>query len=444
MKTPQEAKLPSWFTYTLIISLGCILLLMPVHALLSTWGGTTVGPLWLWKSWKEILLAIVSAVTLGWIVSTPSVWRGLFSDRIIQLAIGFVVLVFVIAALNASVVGLEATAVGVAGLLRYLVAAFLAFILFRFGNVSWKKIARHLGMTIITIGAIVSAIGLLQVTVLPRDLFEHFGYEKGVTIAPFMTIDENPDAPRAFSTLRGPNEFGAYLIVPLILALVLVRHIGWRVMLAVLIGAGIFASVSRSAWIGTVVALTALAVLSYGLGIVRTKRFVFGVLAVVVLTCGLIVSAMSVPSLRLAIFRSSPTDTSLTEGSTDLHLLTTVGGVQRVATNPFGCGPGCSGPASFYSDDAKLSENYYVQVAEETGLIGLGLWLAVAWQVIRRLYEYKKDMVVRGLLASFVGLSVIGLWLHVWADDPLSLTWWGLAGAALGYYASASRAKALR
>ena len=35
------------------------------------------------------------------------------------------------------------------------------------------------------------------------------------------------------------------------------------------------------------------------------------------------------------------------------------------------------------------------------------------------------------LFASGVGLSVVGVWLHVWADDPIALSWWALAGAVL-------------
>jgi len=38
------------------------------------------------------------------------------------------------------------------------------------------------------------------------------------------------------------------------------------------------------------------------------------------------------------------------------------------------------------------------------------------------------DVEAKLLLASFIGLSVVGLFLHVWADDPTAMTWWGLAG----------------
>ena len=49
-----------------------------------------------------------------------------------------------------------------------------------------------------------------------------FGYDKLLTIAPYVLLDSNQDALRAFATMRGPNDFGSYLLLPLLLALALV------------------------------------------------------------------------------------------------------------------------------------------------------------------------------------------------------------------------------
>ena len=430
--------LPSWLERTLIVSLGLILLLMPVHAFFSTWGGTAIGPLWLWKSWKEILLAVVATATVGWLVSNPGARRAVLGDRLAQLVTAFAGLCFVLAAFHLPDVGAAATSAGLASDLRYMIMASLAFVLFRFGNLDWAVTKKRVLTALVTVGAILGIVGLLQVTVLPRDLLTHFGYDKDLTIAPFMVIDENPDAPRAFATLRGPNEFGAFLILPLVAGLLFVARKKWEIAAALLASLGILLSVSRSAWLGALAAVVALMALTYGSDLLRSKRFIYSGIAVIIAICLVVFSALSVPALRLAIFRSSPTDTSLTEGSTDQHWLATIGGVARVAQNPLGCAPGCAGPASYYSDSPKISENYYVQVAEEVGVVGLVLWVAIVWQVCTRLYAQRKDLLARALLASFVGFSIIGLWLHVWADDPLSLMWWGLAGAVLGYYAHAS------
>lgn len=417
---------------------------MPAHAFLSTWGGTAIGPLWLWKSWKEIVLVLLGAATISWVLWNVGARQLVLRDRLAQVIAAYVVLTVVLAAVNLSQTGAEATSAGLAMSLRYILIAFIAFVLFRFAKWDWSLVAKKALLILAIGGAVLAVLGILQVTVLPRDLLTNFGYEKNVTIAPFMTIDENPDAPRAFATLRGANEFGAFLILPLVASLLAIKHKGWRLTIAFVIVWGIFLSVSRSAWIGAFLALVALPVLMYGRAFVRSKWFVYGSIVSVFMAVLLVVAATSVPSLRLAIFRSSPTDTSLTEGSTDQHLLATLGGLERVGQNPYGCGPGCSGPASYYGPEPRISENYYVQIAEEVGIAGLVLWLAIAYLVAVRLYEQRKDALARALLASLAGISAIGLLLHVWVDDPLSLTWWGLAGAVLGYYASAYRKKTVR
>jgi len=405
---------------------------MPFHALLSTWGGTSIGPLWLWKSWKEIALAALSIVTMVWAVWNKTARKAIFQDRLAQLILAYVGLSLMLTLVHMSDVGAAATSAGLAMNLRYMAIAFLTFVLFRFAKWDWATIRERVLVSLAILGVVLSVIGILQVAVLPRDLLVNFGYNKDTTIAPFLTIDENPHALRAFATLRGPNDFGAFLLLPLLASLVVFKKRSWKAAGALIIAVGILSSVSRSAWIAAIVGMVVLLALTYGSGFLRSKRFIYGAVVGVVVTVALIVSAVSVPSLRLAIFRSSPTDPSLTEGSTDQHALATLGGLERVAQNPLGCGVGCAGPASYYGHDAKISENYYVQIAEEVGVAGLALWFAIAYIVAKRLYEQRQDILARALLASFAGLSVIGLWLHVWSDDPLSLTWWGLTGTVLG------------
>lgn len=77
------------------------------------------------------------------------------------------------------------------------------------------------------------------------------------------------------------------------------------------------------------------------------------------------------------------------------------------------------------------------------GVIGLVLWVLIFVTVMYRLWQRRQDWLATALFASGVGLSAIGFWLHVWSDDPLSLTWWALTGIVLGYYASVSGKKAV-
>lgn len=190
---------------------------------------------------------------------------------------------------------------------------------------------------------------------------------------------------------------------------------------------------SRSAWIGFVVMMAILAFLL----LPREKLWLWLKLsAVPALIVGVIIVwvAVTVPVARLAIFHSSPGDPHLLEGSTQKHWEATMESIQAIVEKPLGTGPGSAGPASFYNteDVPKLSENYFVQIGQEVGLIGLLLFLAICIVLVRELYR-QRNWLSTCLLASFAGLSCVNLLLHGWADDPTAMTWWGLAGLLLAH-----------
>lgn len=422
------------------IGLGLILLVMPVHALVSTWGGTGLGPLWLWKTWKEIVLVVVAGLFGLWLARHAEQRKAFVREPLVGLAGIYILLTLALAVLFSYSNSLEATLAGVAMNLRYIVIALVAYGVIRFGAVRYEAYRSLIGRWLLGVGVGLAVFGLLQVTVLPPDTLTYVGYDKETTIAPYMLIDQNEGALRAFATLRGPNDYGAFLILPLLLGLMLMRRRRWvGAVVVCVIAAAIVASGSRSAWIGALLAIAVWVALRLGRRIMASRVFWYGALTTLVFAAGLIYTALHVPALRLAVFHSSPGDSSLTEGSTDQHWIATRDGIVRVVRDPLGCGPGCAGPASYYGETPRISENYVVQIAEEVGVFGLIVWLAIVGLVGYRLYTYRQDWLARALLASGVGLMAIGLWLHVWSDDPLSLTWWALAGVVLGGHAGARR-----
>ncbi|MGH8466822.1 MAG: O-antigen ligase family protein, partial [Pseudomonas sp.] len=107
-------------------------------------------------------------------------------------------------------------------------------------------------------------------------------------------------------------------------------------------------------------------------------------------------------------------------------------GLADLANEPFGRGPGTAGPASAHnSQPARIAENYYLQIGQETGWLGLGLFVAIVWMVGRRLWHRRSDPLARALFVSLIGLSFISLVQHAWTDDTLAILWWGLAGVAM-------------
>lgn len=426
--------MPTWLTGLLLAGLSIIFILMPVHAFFSTWGGSTIGPLWLWKSWKELLLVVLALPVLVWLLTERDTLKQLAKKPLVIAMVAYLALSSILTAVYWGQNGADASLAGLAMNLRYLGIASLAYLLFLYGDISgvWLNRGKWL---VVCAGVFVAVLGILQVLVVPSDALAQFGYDEDTTIAPAVLIDDNPGLLRAFATLRGPNDFGAFLVLPIVLVLAYFRRLPLWVSMTMLgfMGIALLLSSSRSAWLGMIVALAAYGLYAAGKKVSKISIVTICVLGVVS-AASLFYATMSVPLLRQAIFHSSPGDSSLTEGSTDQHISATIGGVQRVIGEPLGCGLGCAGPASYYGNDARISENYFVQIAEETGVIGLIFFLTIVGLVLFQLHTATNQRTLsRALVAAGLGYVVIGQLLHVWSDDPLSITWWMLVGAMIGY-----------
>ena len=425
--------MPTWLSRTLFVGLGMVFVLLPFHAFISTWGGTAIGPLWLWKSWKELLLTALFLLLLAWLVSSPQRLRVLFSKSYVLLLGLYVLLTLVLTAVFFGENGSEATTAGLAMNLRYLLVAVLAYALFLYGGLGESWLKRSVWFLVVA-GTLVAILGIIQVLLLPSDFLARFGYDEA-TISPATLIDDNPDLLRAFATLRGPNDFGAFLILPIVAVIAYSKRLpAWAVVTPMFFMSwALVLSSSRSAWLGALAAIAVFASV-YATKRLSRRSILSGLAALILVGVVGLYAAINLPILRMAIFHSSPGDSSLTEGSTDDHLTATLSGIERVAASPFGCGPGCAGPASYYGDNPKISENYFVQIAEEVGVLGLVLFAALLIVIGRRLFRLARSQILaRVLLAVLAGHVIIGLLLHVWADDPLSMTWWLLIGAVLGY-----------
>ena len=99
---------------------------------------------------------------------------------------------------------------------------------------------------------------------------------------------------------------------------------------------------------------------------------------------------------------------------------------------PLGQGPGTAGPASFRNDNpARISENYFIQIGQEVGILGLLLFVAINIGIARELWVRRDQLLSLVLLTSLAGLTLVNLISHAWADDTLGLIFWGLAGIAI-------------
>ncbi len=426
-----------------------IMLLLPFHAFISTWGGTTIGPLWIWKAWKEVLLAVL--VVLGFVQCFVDrellhiLWRSWVTRLIVIYGVLHVVVALVVGnQMNALVFGL---AINLRIVSFLLVSEIVGYYL--------KPSRRELLYILLIPAGGVVLFGLLQMFVLPYDLLSWFGYKANVTIAPYNTIDQQLNQLRAMSTLRGPNPLGAYLILPGIVLFWMIweylrkyrkKHLtpdlvrlGLVVSSFVALLAVLYYSHSRSAWLGFIAALGLYIFMSVSRSL-KLALLSIG-LAGMVLVGGGIYEYRNTPFVQNVILHDNP-KIGPEETSNQGHIDSLKQAVSDIAERPLmGCAPGCAGPASFYDEDgARLAENYYLQVGQEVGLLGLLLFAGISVLVGLELYRRRLESMALIMFVTLIGISVANLLLHVWADDTLAYIWWGIAGVILATIpASSSR-----
>lgn len=414
------------------IGLLAVLFLVVLHAPITVWLGTILPEQQtLIKAWKEILLTALAVLAVV-LTTKRRLWSKVIHNPAILLCLAYID----IHLLLALIFGGEKVAV-VAGLmidLRFIVMFLLMYCLLLLR----PQALRRVFATVASGALAVVGFGLLQITVLPDNVLSGIGYDKNNTIAPYITIDSNPDYVRINSTLRGPNPLGAIIVIYISLAAayLLQRYkvvdIKQKVGLIVgsLAGAAVlFASYSRSAYVAFVAAMGVLLLAGRR---VNKRILILGGIGVVWLG-GLVLLTAQSDWFSNVILHEDPESTVVSK-SNDEHLQSLSTGWQRMISEPFGHGVGSTGSASLYDTDGGndiIIENYYFFIAHETGWLGLLLFVGLFGYVLLLLWRVRSDWRAKGLFASGIGLGLVGILLPVWADETVAIVWWGLAGAFL-------------
>ncbi len=409
--------------------IAAILVLLPFHVLLTTWIGSNIGHLDLIRIWKEIITLLLLPFVAWLIFNDFSLRKWFLRSWIVRLFGLYIILHFGLGAwalthhqlngsafiysliINLRFVGFFLLTAVLASRTPYLVK-------------NWKNL-------ILWPATAVIIFGIIQVVALPQDFLRHFGYSPQ-TIPAYQTVDANVDYQRIQSTLRGANPLGAYLILIIPALLYIARRN--RIFLAgTLLGATfvLFYTYSRSAWLGLILTLAALVALS---GKIKFKKkiTVTAVLLVLIIIAGLMQLTRSNQTAQDTLLHTSTSSTSLVT-SNEARIAAIKAGARDVVHQPLGRGPGTAGPASFRNESqpARISENYFLQIGQEVGVIGMALIVAIIAIVAWQLWQRRDEQLARILLVSFVGLTFVNLISHAWTDDTLAYLWWGLAGVAL-------------
>lgn len=422
MKRVLFEYIPAWL---LLMVFGFIV----VHAPLTVWIGThapaLAEPV---KAWKELLTG-VALLLIGIELYRQRQIKAFAATPVLAALLVYVVLHLMMISIYPQ--GVSATVAGLMIDLRY-VAYFLAVYGFLRLYPQYHQPFVRVGV----VGAVIVVGFAVLELFLPKDILTTLGYGPH-TIEPYLTVDKNPNYIRYNSTLRGPNPLGAYASMVLAGAAAFAAA-RWRVLgawaRAVLIGlaaasaVAVWVSYSRSAVIGAVVALAVVAGVRYGRQVPR--RAWYAVAAVVLLIAIGLYAARNTSFVENVIVHNNPS-TGASIDSNTAHAASLLQGLQRMVTEPLGAGIGSTGSASLLGNDGMIIENQYLMIAHEAGWLGLILFVYAFCLLLEQLYRRRADWLALAVFASGVGLAVVGLMLPVWADDTVSIVWWGLAAIAI-------------
>jgi hypothetical protein len=401
-----------------------------IHAPLTVYVGSHFPELaTIIKGWKEVLIAI-AALLVGIKMTMRGQWRTLRYDYLGWAILGFWGIH--IGSLAWSGAAPEAMLAGLLIDLRYTVFA-AAIYHFLILYPRYRQSFLRVGV----VGAVIVLGFAVMQLFLPADILRVIGYSES-TIAPYLTVDKNPDFIRYSSTLRGPNPLGAYAIIVLSVAaafLVSRRHMFsqktkeaglWALTIAGAVA--LWVSYSRSALVACIMAIALVLIVKYG-GTMR-KQLIIGSSVLIVLASIGLFAARDTNFVQNVILHNNPT-TGAEIDSNSGHISSLQEGLMRVGKEPLGAGVGSTGSASLLGDEPFIIENQYLMIAHEVGVIGLVFFLVIYITFLHRIWLQRRDWVALGVWASGIGLGLVGLLLPVWADDTVSLVWWGLAALVL-------------
>lgn len=275
--------------------------------------------------------------------------------------------------------------------------------------------------------AFLSVLGLIEVLVIgegPRTIL-YLATTEGATEG--TTLNNTFHAGgylglRESSTMFGPLTFGLLCMVGLIVWWVYRRN----PLPAALIGLGLLASLTRSAWVGTIVAITVLA-----FAMAQKKRLLqYGAL-------GLLLFAVSVPFLGLSdyLFATRTGEDPSAEG----HKESLIDGLRYISDHPFGAGPGNAGSYAAKNNANAISfEGTYLQLSTEYGMLTTLCFLGFLVSALRSAWRLQTRLgySATAILAGF-GTAIVFAALH--QDLPLQSWIWFPVGLAIRSSESASK-----
>lgn len=390
------------------------LALLPWHAFLKTWTaslflGSNADFLPITSNvaslWKEILLIIILFCLF---ILTRR--EKIFLNKSLLVGFGAYILSIIIWG-GASSPSLSAFILGLRTDLLFLVALAGGYYAAHF--LEAENIQKLL--KVLTISLILCFSIFLLFWIFIPNIGLHFGYSpyqssyvenKPLPIYHCIFLGDSC-LPRLQASAAGPNQAASLAILLLGLLAILPVH----PLFFTLPFLALFLTFSRSAFVGTIIALfTQL-----------TNKWKLRV------SLGLLVILSILFALAPAI---------ITHGLSSLeHWEKTTDGIQRILQQPWGSGLGSVGPVArrlFGENNALISENWYLQIGEEAGIVTMFLLILLTIGIIKNLLS-SKNKFSKVIGAVLLATSIQALFLHLWEDSVVTMLIWFWVGVGLCY-----------
>jgi hypothetical protein len=427
-------KLPTYLRWSAL----ALLVYMPLHLLLAQSLSLFTGGLAAWKITKDIVLFAAALLAGVYILGQREKHLPGPVLILLTLIISYAALHLLFVVLNPSL-DLETALLATVYNTRLFWALILGYAashgLKRSEQAAWQATCMR---WLLATSVVVALLGVVQYF-LPADFMEHLGYGLDRGAKPSFAIDDKPDLPRIFSTLRDPNSLGAFLLLPIAIAasrLLSAFKIekGKRltsILFLAALGTALLLTFSRSAWLGAV------ATIAY-LGIQTTrshkwiqidKRYLVGIGIFVAAAVVSVVVWRDQYFVQNLVWHGDEATVELDPNEKRLRYFQQ--SIDASIEQPLGHGPGMAGIVSIRNPNGGfLPENYYLQIAYEVGILGLTLFVAIQVLIYRQLSRQFTTLSYV-LRASFGGLLISSLLLHTWSNEAVMYSWWMLAGVAL-------------
>lgn len=415
-------RLPAYIVYALIVY-------MPFHVFLTQSVSLATGGLNEWKVAKDVVLILALILTLV-LVWGQRKGTKLF-NRLVLASVLYGLIYLVVWAVNPDIYR-QTALLGTLYNTRVVGYALLGV----GANILAPQLLseKRLIKVVVSVAAMVAFLGLIQYF-LPKDTLTHFGYSVTRGVKPAFFIDDKVNLPRIMSTLRDPNSLGAYLVLPICLAVGLFMKTQKRRLLfgglIILQLLALFLTFSRGGLVAAIIAIGVLIVLQFRQWLRAHLMLIAKISIVLVVVFGVVGYTQRNRYVTQNVILHSDKSTVALQDSNDLHVSFARKGAIATAERPFGHGPGTAGIVSIQNQHGGvLTENYYVQLGYEVGVLGLAVFLAIWAYVVLELNK-RRSMLTYSLLASAAAYAFLCLIMHLWSNEAVAAQWWLLSGVII-------------